>query len=62
MQKRGLRFERQKAILVVCEGIRLEEGFRADFIVKNLVIIELKSVEHITLVYKKQFFNRPPSH
>ena len=54
LQKRGLRFERQKPIPVVYEGIHLKEGFRADFIVENLVIIELKSVENIAPVHKKQ--------
>ena len=47
LNKRGLRLERQKPIAVIYEGMHLEEGFRADFIVENLVIIELKSVEHI---------------
>ncbi len=54
LKKRGLRFERQKPIPVVYEGIHLGEGFRADFIVENLVIIELKSVEVIAPVHKKQ--------
>jgi GxxExxY protein len=54
LQKRGLRFERQKSIPVVYEGMHLGEGFRADFIVENLVIIELKSVEYIAPVHKKQ--------
>ena len=54
LQKRGLGFERQKPIPVVYEGMHLGEGFRADFIVEDLVIIELKSVEHIAPVHKKQ--------
>jgi GxxExxY protein len=54
LQKRGLRFERQKPIPVVYEGMHLGEGFRADFIVEDVVIIELKSVEHIAPVHKKQ--------
>ncbi|MDJ0588443.1 MAG: GxxExxY protein [Pleurocapsa sp. MO_226.B13] len=52
--KRGLGFERQKPIAVVYEEMHLGEGFRADFIVENLVIIELKSIEHIAPVHKKQ--------
>ena len=54
LKKRGLRFERQKPIPVVYEGVHLQEGFRADFIVEDLVIIELKSVENIAPVHKKQ--------
>lgn len=52
--KRGLEFEKQKSIPIVYEGIHLKEGFRADFVVENLVIIELKSVENIAPVHKKQ--------
>ena len=52
--KRGLRFERQKPIPIVYEGIHLKEGFRADFIIENLVIVELKSVENVAPVHKKQ--------
>ncbi|NJK49770.1 GxxExxY protein [Candidatus Gracilibacteria bacterium] len=54
LKKRELRFERQKPIPIVYEGIHLEEGFRADFIVENTVIVELKSVEAIAPVHKKQ--------
>jgi len=52
--KRGLRAERQKPLPVVYENIRLEEGYRADLVVSDLVIVELKSVEEIALVHKKQ--------
>ncbi|MDJ0590947.1 MAG: GxxExxY protein [Pleurocapsa sp. MO_226.B13] len=38
----------------VYEGMHLGDRFRADFIVENLVITELKSVEHIAPVHKKQ--------
>ena len=54
LQKRGLAFERQKSIPVVYESVYLGEGFRADLIVEDLVIVELKSIEHIAAVHKKQ--------
>ncbi len=50
----GLNVERQKGISVIWEEIRLELGFRADLIVENKVIIELKSVEEIAQVHPKQ--------
>ena len=50
----GLKVERQKAIPVVWKDKLIEIGFRADLIVENKVIIELKSVEAIVPVYKKQ--------
>jgi GxxExxY protein len=54
LRKRGLDVERQVSVPIVCRGIRFDEGFRADIIVENKVIIELKSVERITNVHKKQ--------
>lgn len=50
----GLMVERQKAIPVIWKEKQLEIGFRADLIVENKVIIELKSVEEIAPVHYKQ--------
>ncbi len=52
--KRGLNLERQKGIPVVYDQIKMELGFRADIIVENKVIIELKSIEAIAPVHTKQ--------
>ena len=54
IHKRGLAAERQVSIPIVCRGVRFDEGFRADIIVEGKVIIELKSVERVTNVHKKQ--------
>ena len=54
LKEQGLRVERQKAIPVIWEDIKMEIGFRADLIVENKVIIELKSVETIAPVHPKQ--------
>lgn len=54
LQQRGLHVSRQHAMPVVYEGIILNEGFRADLIVENKVIVELKSVEAVAPVHKKQ--------
>ena len=54
LEKRSLSVVRQQPIPVVYEKVRLEEGFRADIIVNNKVIIEIKSVEMIAPVHKKQ--------
>jgi len=51
---RGLHTERQQAPSVVWENVHLEAGFRADLIVENKVIVEIKSVEAIAPVHKKQ--------
>lgn len=52
--KRGLRVARQVVVPIVYDGITLDEGFRADLIVEDLVIVELKSVEQIHPVHPKQ--------
>jgi GxxExxY protein len=54
LQKRGLRVERQVPIPIAWEGIKFNEGFRADIIVEGKVIVELKSVETVAPVHKKQ--------
>lgn len=54
LEKRSLSVVRQQPIPVVYERVRLEEGFRADIIVENKVIIEIKSVEAVAPVHKKQ--------
>ena len=54
LEKRGLVVERQKPISIEFEGEHFDEGFRADLIVNGLVIIELKSVEKVSPVHKKQ--------
>ena len=54
LEKRGLLVERQKPISIEFEGEHFDEGFRADLIVNGLVIIELKSVEKLSAVHKKQ--------
>ncbi|GAB4151071.1 MAG: GxxExxY protein [Ignavibacteriales bacterium] len=50
----GLSIHRQVGIPLVYESIKMEVGFRADIIVENKVIIELKSIEAVLDVHKKQ--------
>ena len=54
LKQRGLSVVRQQAVPVIYETVHLEEGFRADLIVEDKVIVELKSVETIAPVHKKQ--------
>jgi len=54
LEKRGLCVEAEKPVPVVYEGVKLDTGFRADLVVENKVIIELKSIEQIAPVHKKQ--------
>lgn len=54
LEKSGLRVEKQKIIEVVYDDIKMDKGFRADIIVENKVILELKADEHILPVHQKQ--------
>ena len=50
----GLKLERQVPVPIIYKGIRFDEGFRADIIVENMVLLELKSVERVLAAHKKQ--------
>ena len=54
LEQAGLEVQRQVPILINYKGIRFEEGFRADLIVNEKVIIELKSITIIGNIHKKQ--------
>ncbi len=54
IEKRGLNVNNQRPIPVVYENVKLEIGFRADLIVEEKVIVEIKSVENLLPVHKKQ--------
>jgi GxxExxY protein len=54
IRKRGLTAERQVPVEVRYDDLVFEEGFRADIIVNELVILELKSVEQVSRAHQKQ--------
>ena len=54
LHNRGLAVERQVPISIEYNGIRFDEGFRADIVVEDKVVPELKSVEIVKPVHHKQ--------
>lgn len=54
LRKKGFDVQTERTIPVIWDEIQLELGFRADLIVNRLVLIEVKSVEAIHPVHKKQ--------
>ncbi len=54
LAQRGLRTVSQQPIPVVYGTIRIDIGFRADLIVEDRVIVEIKSVEVLAPVHRKQ--------
>jgi iron complex transport system substrate-binding protein len=51
---RGLNVERQKSVPIIFEGLRFDEGFRADLLVEGKLLVEIKSVEDLFPVHGKQ--------
>lgn len=54
LRKRGFRVETQVAVPLRYEEVLIDEGFRADIIVDEMVLVGLKSVEKLSPVHKKQ--------
>jgi GxxExxY protein len=54
LRQRSLRVERQVPIAIEFRGIKFDEAFRADLVVEAKVVLELKSIEQVTRVHKKQ--------
>ena len=54
LQEAKLRVTRQVPIPIEFHGIRFDEGFRADIIIEEKVLLELKSVESVSKAHKKQ--------
>lgn len=54
LSKRGLFVERQKVIPIIYDGFIVEQGFRADIIIENKLLIELKTVERLSPLHARQ--------
>jgi len=54
LEGRGLRVKRQVAVPITVFGEQFDEGFRADIVIENKVVLELKSVERVAAAHKKQ--------
>lgn len=54
LKKTNVPFVRQHPIPLIHETIKLDAGFRADTILDNKVIIELKSIETLANIHFKQ--------
>ncbi len=54
LKKKKLLVTKQTPISINYDGIMFDHGFRADLIVEDIIIIELKSVETVKPVHKKQ--------
>ena len=54
ISKAGIIVEKQKAIPLVFEEVRLECGYRLDLLVENKLVVEIKSVQEMNEIYFAQ--------
>ena len=54
---KGLTAERQKVLPVYYKGINIDCGYRIDILVEDMVIVELKSIDHIQPIHEAQLLS-----
>jgi GxxExxY protein len=54
---RGLRFERQLPIAVEYKGVKLDCGYRADLVVENVILVELKAINSLLSIHEAQLLS-----
>lgn len=54
LMAQGFHVERQLLVPVTYKGMTFDEGFRADLYIERKVVVELKSLEELAPVHKKQ--------
>ncbi len=54
LERAGWKADRQKPVAITFEGLHFPAAFRADLIVDDRLVVEIKSVEQLTRVHGKQ--------
>lgn len=54
LERRGYRVDRQKPVDIEFEGMRFPAAFRADLVIDDRLVVEIKSVERINAAHAKQ--------
>ncbi|GBE28129.1 hypothetical protein BMS3Bbin03_02065 [bacterium BMS3Bbin03] len=57
LTKAGIAFEREKALPVIYGDVKLDVGFRCDFLIEDRVILECKAVNKIMPIDEAQLLN-----
>ena len=55
--KAEIQFEKEKNMPVEYENVKLDVGFRCDFLIENKVIVECKAVKELTKIDEAQLLN-----
>ena len=54
LEKKGIKCDKEVMLPVAYDDLNFESGFRADLIVENKVIIEIKSIERLASIHRAQ--------
>jgi GxxExxY protein len=54
LEKSGLRVQSEVAMTVHYDGLRLDSGYKADLIIEDAVIVELKCADDLAPIHKAQ--------
>jgi GxxExxY protein len=54
LKRAGIPFRRQVAVPIVYRGFRLDTGFRADLLIHDDLIIEIKAIDRISPAHEAQ--------
>ena len=54
MLQRGLQFEQQRPLPVIYKEVRLDCGYRLDFLVESAVVVELKAIDALAPIHQAQ--------
>jgi GxxExxY protein len=57
LNEKKLNVERQKSIPVIYRGVQLDCGFRLDFLVEDLVVVEVKAVDKLEPIHEAQIIS-----
>ncbi|HZQ05913.1 MAG TPA: GxxExxY protein [Anaerolineae bacterium] len=57
LAQRNLKFEQQKPLPITYKQVKLDCGYRLDFLIEENVIVELKSVDQILPIYEAQLLS-----
>jgi len=52
--EKGFKVNRQKALPVIYNNIKLDAGYRIDLLIEDSIIVEIKSVDEIAPIHKAQ--------
>lgn len=57
LTERGFNIEQQKSLPLLYKNVKLESGYRLDFLVNDKVVVEIKSIENFAPIHEAQLLS-----